>query len=152
MSIWIISNSRCKWICTTKQIQNTYCQYYKSDLNLPLYCKPRLKANSFQDDGKNPPPIEGQESFDPSKYKGGPSSFKEYESDDPTTVAQNIGFNQPKRLDKSYDKHAQNCFVLKGNRNKENLGIFKGEIQNLSQSADEVNIGSYRYKHPAYIF
>ena len=134
--------------------QNTYCQYHKSDPNPPLSCKPRVKVsnNPFQDDGNNLPPEEGSESFDPSKYKGGPSPFKEYKYDDPTTVAQNLGFNQPKRLDKSYDKHAQDCFGLKGNRNKENLKIFKGKIQNLAQSADEVYRGSYRYKDPAYIF
>ena len=126
--------------------QNTYCQYHKSDPNPPLSCKPRVEASN------NPPPEEGQESFDPSKYKYGTSIFKEYEYDDPTTVAQNIAFNQPKRLDKSYDKHAQDCFGLKGNRNKENLEIFKGELQNLAQSADEVYMGSYRYKNPAYIF
>jgi hypothetical protein len=31
---------------------------------------------------------------------------QEYEYKDPAVVAQNIGFNQPRRLNKSYDKHA----------------------------------------------
>lgn len=38
------------------------------------------------------------------------------------------------------------------NRNKENLEIFKGDIQNLAQSADEIYKGSYRYQDPTYIF
>jgi hypothetical protein len=132
--------------------QKTYCQHHKSDP--PLSCKSIVKVsdNPFQDDGNNnnPPPEDGQ--FDASQYKGGPSPFKEYEYGDPATVAQNIGFNQPKRLNKSYDKHAEDCFGITGNRNKENLEIFKGDIQNLAQSADEVYKGSYRYKDSAYIF
>ena len=67
-------------------------------------------------------------------------------------VAQNIGFNQPNRLNKSYDKHAEKCFGMKGNRNKENLESFKGDIKNLAQQADEVYKGSYRYHDSAYIF
>ena len=106
----------------------------------------------FQGDGDNnqPPPEDGK--FDASQYKGGPSPFQKYEYEDPAVVAQNIGFNQPRRLNKSYDKHAKDCFGIMGNRNKENLEIFKGDIQNLAQSADEVYKGSYRYKDPAYIF
>ncbi len=68
------------------------------------------------------------------------------------TVAQNIGFNQPKRLNKSYDKHAGDCFGIMGNRNNKHLGIFKGDIQNLVQSADDVYKDSYRYEDPAYNF
>jgi hypothetical protein len=132
--------------------QNIYCHYHE---NAPLSCKPRVKVldGQFQDDGNNPPPEAPEDSqFDPSQYKGGPSPFKEHEYGDPATVAKNIGFNQPKRLNKSYDKHAEDCFGITANRKKENLGIFKGEIQNLAQSADEVYKGSYRYKDPAYIF
>ena len=130
-----------------------YCLYHG---NQPRSCKPRVKVskNQFQpkDEGNNnnPPPENGN--FDESQYKSGPSPFKEYEYEDPATVAQNIGFNQPKRLNKSYDKHAEDCFGIMGNRDKENLEIFKDDIQNLAQSADEVYKGSYRYKDPAYIF
>lgn len=119
-----------------------------------LSCKPRVKLayDPFQGDGDNnqPPPENGN--FDASKYKGGPSPFEEYEYKDPAVVAQNIGFNQPNRLNKSYDKHAEDCFGIVENRNKENLDIFKGDIKDLAQSADEVYKGSYRYEDPAYIF
>ena len=129
----------------------TYCRYHD---NAPLSCKPRVKLSNqpFQGDGDNnfPPPEDSQ--FDASKYKGGPSPFEEYEYKDPAVVAQNIGFNQPNRLNKSYDKHAEDCFGIVENRNKENLEIFKGDIKNLAQSADEVYKGSYRYEDPAYIF
>ena len=67
-------------------------------------------------------------------------------------IAQNIGFNQPNRLNKSYDKHAEDCFGITENRNNQNLEIFKGDIKNLAKSADDVYKGSYRYKDPAYIF
>jgi hypothetical protein len=69
----------------------------------------------------------------------------------PAVVAQNIGFNQPNRLNKFYDKHAENCFGIVENRHKENLERFKGNIKILAQSADEVYKGSYRYEDPAYI-
>ena len=131
--------------------QNTYCRYHQ---NAPLSCKPRVKLadGPFQGDGDNnqPPPENGN--FDSSQYKGGPSPFEKHEYQDPNVVAQNIGFNQPNRLNKSYDKHAEDCFSIMESRNKENLGIFKGSIKNLAQSADEVYKGSYRYKDPAYIF
>jgi len=131
--------------------QTTYCRYYE---NAPLSCKPKVKVSDspFQDNGgDNQPPPESSQ-FDASKYKGGPSPFEEYEYKDPAVVAQNIGFNQPNRLNKSYDKHAEDCFGIVENRNKENLEIFKGDITNSAQSADEVYKGSYRYEDPAYIF
>lgn len=131
--------------------QQPYCRYHE---NAPLSCKPKVKVSDgpFQGDGDNnqPPPEDGK--FDTSQYKGGPSPFKKYEYEDPAVVAQNIGFTQPRRLNKSYDKHAEDCFGIMGNRNKENLEIFKDDIQNLAQSADEVYKGSYRYEDPAYIF
>ena len=129
----------------------TYCGYHE---NAPLSCKPKVKVSysPFQDNGgDNQPPPESSQ-FDASKYKGGPSAFEEYEYRDTAVVAQNIGFNQPNRLNKSYDKHAEDCFGIVENRNKETLEIFKGEIINLAQSADEVYKGSYRYQDPAYIF
>jgi len=112
----------------------------------------KVSNSPFQGYGDNnqPPPEDGQ--FHLSNYKGRPSPFKGYEYEDPTTVAQNIGFNQPKRLNKSYDKHAENCFGITANRNNQNLEYFKGDIKNLAQLADEVYKGSYRYKDPAYIF
>lgn len=135
--------------------QQTYCQYHKSDP--PLSCKQmnKLSDSPFQGNGDNgnnhqPPSEDGK--FDASQYKSGPSPFKKHEYEDPAVVAQNIGFNQPKRLNKSYDKHAKDCFNIMENRNKENLENFKGDIQNLAQSADEVYKGSYRYQDPAYIF
>ena len=131
--------------------QTTYCRYHE---NAPLSCKPTVKGTDgpFQDNGgDNQPPPESSQ-FDASKYKGGPSPFEEYEYKDPAVVAQNIGFNQPNRLNKSYDKHAEDCFGIVENRNKENLESFKGDIKNLAQSADEVYKGSYRYEDPAYIF
>ena len=131
--------------------QNTYCRYHQ---NAPLSCKPKVKLadSPFQGDGDNNqlPPENGN--FDTSKYKGGPSPFEEYEYQDPAVVAKNIGFNQPNRLNKSYDKHAEDCFGIVENRNKENLESFKGDIKHLAQSADEVFKGSYRYEDPAYIF
>ena len=124
--------------------QTTYCRYHE---NAPLSCKPTVKGTDgpFQDNGgDNQPPPESSQ-FDASKYKGGPSAFEEYEYRDTAVVAQNIGFTQPKRLNKSYDKHAEDCFGIVENRNKENLEIFKSDITNLAQSADEVYKGSYRY-------
>jgi hypothetical protein len=82
-------------------------------------------------------------------YKGGPSPFKGYAYDDAITVSQNIGFNQPKRLNKSYDKHVEQCFGLTENRNKKSLKHFKRDVGKL---ADSVILRSYRFKDPAYIF
>ena len=100
--------------------QQTYCRYHE---NAPLSCKPTVKVTDgpFQGNGDNnsPPPEDGK--FDASQYKCGPSPFKKYEYEDPAVVAQNIGFTQPRRLNKSYNKHAKDCFGIMENRNKENL-------------------------------
>lgn len=55
-------------------------------------------------------------------------------------------------MNKSFDKHAESCFNITQNRNKETLEIFKHDISNLAKSADQTFKGSYRYKDPAYIF
>ena len=111
--------------------RNRYGPYHQ---NAPLSCKPRVKLadSPFQGDGDNnqPPPENG--SFDASKYNGGPSPFKEYEYKDPAAVAENIGFNQPNRLNKSYDKHAEKCFGIVESRNKENLESFKDSVKNFA--------------------
>ena len=130
--------------------QHTYCTYHK---NTPLSCKPRIKTDPFPGDGgngNNPPPENGQ--TDLSQYKGGPSPFKNYNYKNPSSVAKKIGFNQPKRLNKSYDKHAEKCFGMQENRNNQSLGTFKNNVRDLATSADSVIKGSYRYADPAYIY
>lgn len=132
--------------------QQTYYQYYKSDPPLSYKQMAKLSDSPFQGNSDNHQPPSEDGKFDASQYRSGPSSFKKHEYEDPAVVAQNIGFNQPKRLNKSYDKHAKDCFNIMENRNKENLENFKGDIQNLAQSTDKVYKGSYRYQDPAYIF
>ena len=119
-----------------------------------MSCKPRVKLadGSFQGDIYNNQPPPENDNFDASKYKGGPSPFEKYEYKDPVIVAENMGFTEPRRLNKSYDNHAEDCFGIKENRNKKTLEIFKGDIKNLARSADKVYKGSYRYETPAYIF
>ena len=56
------------------------------------------------------------------------------------------------RLNKSYDKHAKNCFGIVENINTQNLEIFKGDIKNSVKSLNDVYKGSDRYEDPAYIF
>jgi len=130
---------------------NNYCLYHENKF---LSCRTKVKGTSgpSPDDGStNPPPPENG-NFDASKYKGGPSPFEDYQYQDLAVVAQNIGFNQPNRLNKSYDKYAEECFGIVQNRNKETLEIFKADITNTAQSYDQVYKGSYRYNYPAYIF
>ena len=132
--------------------QNTYCRYHE---NVPLSCKPRVKVidNPFHDDGNNGNNENKDSPFDASQYKGGPNPFiDKFDYKDPEIVAQKIGFNNPNRLNKSYDKHSEKCFGIQENRNKASLGTFKGEVGGLAQSSDKTVKGSYRYKDPAYIY
>lgn len=132
--------------------QNAYCMYHKSDS--PASCKSAtISPSPFDNDNpstSNYGRTDG--SSDISNYKGGPSPFKQYKYDDPATVSKSIGWNRKDHLNKSYDKHAEDCFGLTENRNKENLEHFKRDVTDLAQSADNVILGSYRFKDPAYIF
>lgn len=112
------------------------------------------KGNTVtKSDGSNNQSPFKKANFDPSKYKGGPQPFKDYVYEEDTSiVARNIGFNDPKRLNKSYVKHAKHCFGTTDNRNKKTLEVFKSNVTALAQLADTVYTGSFRYADPAYIF
>ena len=130
--------------------QNTYCRYHQ---NAPLSCKPRVKLadGPFQGDGDNnqPPPENGN--FDASKYKGGPSPFKKYDYDNSDHTRENTDFSNKRRMSHSYDGHAEKCFGIQENRNKENLQKFEKNIRDYIESPETERInGSYRYETPAY--
>ena len=130
--------------------QSTYCHYHKSEPS----CKTNVKVldDPFQNDGGDTQPPPENPQFDRTKYKGGPSPFENYDYKDPEVVAQNIGFNEPRRLSKAYDKHAEDCFGMTENRNKQTVENFKSNIQNTAKSAHFVYKGSFRYKDPAFIY
>ena len=130
--------------------QNIYCRYHKYE---PASCKPRAKVSDdlFQGNGGNnqPPPEDGN--FDASQYKGGPSPFKDFDYDNPSHTRENVGFSNQKRMSHSYDGHAEECFGMKENRNKESLQKFEGKIRDYIKSPETERInGSYRYGTPAY--
>lgn len=131
--------------------QNTYCRYHQ---NAPLFCKPRVKLadGPFQGDGDNnqPPPENGN--FDASKYKGGSSPFiDKFDYDNPNHTRENTDFSNKRRMSHSYDGHAEKCFGIKENRNKENLQKFEKNVRDYIESPETERInGSYRYKTPAY--
>ena len=129
-----------------------YCLYHG---NQPRSCKPIVKVskNQFQpkDEGNNnnPPPEDGQ--FDASQYKSGPSPFKDFDYDNKNHNRENVHFSNQKRMNHSYDGHAEKCFGMQENRNKESLKKFEGKIQDYIQSPETERInGSYRYETPAY--
>ena len=58
-----------------------------------------------------------------------------------------------KRMNHEYDRHAEKCFGMKENRNKETLETFKGNARRLIESPKTERInGSYRYETPAYFY
>lgn len=131
--------------------QNTYCRYHQ---NAPLSCKPRVKLadGPFQGDGDNkqPPPENGN--FDESQYKGGSSPFiDKFDYDNPNNTRENTDFSNKRRMSHSYDGHAEKCFGIQGNRNKENLQKFEKSVRDYIESPETERInGSYRYETPAY--
>ena len=135
--------------------QNTYCRYHQ---NAPLSCKPRVKLadGPFQGDGDNnqPPPENGN--FDSSQYKGGPNPFLDkfdYDNPNQNHTRENTYFSSQKRMNHAYDRHAEKCFGMKKNRNKENLKEFEGKARSFIESpkTEKIN-GSYRYETPAYFY
>lgn len=116
--------------------QNTYCRYHQ---NAPLSCKPRVKLadDPFQGDGGNnqPPPENGN--FDSSQYKGGPNPFLDkfdYDNPNQNHTRENTDFSSQKRMNHAYDRHAEKCFGMKENRNKENLKEFEGKARSFIES------------------
>ena len=133
--------------------QNTYCRYHQ---NAPLSCKTRVKLadGPFQGDGDNnqSPPENGN--FDVSQYKGGLNPFLDkFDYDNPNHTRENTYFSSQKRMNHAYDRHAEKCFGIKENRNKENLKEFEGKACSFIESpeTEEIN-GSYRYETPAYFY
>lgn len=130
-----------------------YCHYRRNLPNVPESCRRATTPDSpFGPVNPHNDPSGDTGSFDSSQYKGGPSPFSGFDYKDPSEVADNIGFNKKPRLNKSYDKHAEDCFGRTENRNKENLEKFKGDVTSLAKSADRTFTGSYRYQTPAYSF
>lgn len=131
--------------------KNTYCRYHQ---NAPLSCKPRVKLadDPFQGNGDNssPPPEDGK--FDASQYKGGSSPFfDKFDYDNPNHTRENTDFSNKRRMSHSYDGHAEECFGIQENRNKETLQKFEKNIQDYIESPETERInGSYRYETPAY--
>ena len=133
--------------------QNTYCRYHQ---NAPLSCKPKVKVSNslFQDNGgDNRPPSENG-NFDASQYKGGPNPFiDKFDYDNSNHTRENTDFSSQKRMNHAYDRHADKCFGMKENRNKENLIKFEGKARSFIESPETEKInGSYRYETPAYFY
>ena len=132
--------------------QQTYCHYQKSDP--PVSCKTILKTsdNLFQGNGNNPPPEDASNSnCDLSKYKGGPSPFKNFDYDNENHTRENVNFSNQRRMNHSYDGHAKDCFGIQTNRNKQSLQEFEKNARDYIESPETERInGSYRYETPAY--
>ena len=133
--------------------QQTYCRYHE---NAPLSCRLTVKVSDgpFQGDGDNnqPPPEDGK--FDASQYKGGPNPFiDKFDYDNPNYTRENTDFSSQKRMNHAYDRHAEKCFGMKENRNKENLKKFEVKARSFIESPETEKInGSYRYQTPAYFY
>ena len=89
---------------------------------------------------------------DPSDYKDGPSLFVDkFDYNNPNHTPQHIKFENSKRLNHSYDRHAEQCFGMTNTKNKKTLSEFEKNLKNFIQSPDTLKInGSYRYEDPAY--
>ena len=58
-------------------------------------------------------------------FKGGPSPYKDkLNYDNPNHNRENVSFYNPRRMNHSYDGHAEQCFGMTENRNKESLAKF----------------------------
>lgn len=114
----------------------------------------KVSDGPFQGDGDNnqPPPEDGK--FDASEYKGGPNPFiDKFDYDNPNHTRENTDFSSQKRMNHAYDRHAEKCFSMKENRNKESLKKFKGKARSFIESPETEKInGSYRYETPAYLY
>lgn len=131
----------------------TYCRYHD---NAPLSCKPAVKAidGPFKGDDNLPPPDPDSSDAvkNASAYKGGPSPFiNDFNYNNPNHTRESIGFNDPDRLNHSYDGHAKDCFNITKNRNKASLAEFKQSLNDYIQAPETERInGSYRYETPTY--
>ena len=104
----------------------------------------KVSDSPFQDDGNNPPFEDSQ--FDASQYKGGPNPFiDKFDYNNPNHTRENTDFSSQKRMNHAYDRHAEKCFGMKENRNKENLKKFEKKARSFIESPETEKIkGSYR--------
>lgn len=86
-----------------------------------------------------------------SDFHGGPSPYKDsFDYDNPNHTRDNIKFPD-RRVDHSYDRHAEKCYGMKANRNKLNKqGFVKKNVEHIQCPKTEKINGSYRYEDPAY--
>jgi len=132
--------------------QRQYCSQLS---NKPLSCRnnAKLKEDQFQpkDYGSEMYDQNGNSKFDPKDYKGGPPPFENFDFDNPNYTRKNVDFSNERRMNHSYDGHAEKCFGMTENRNKPNRQRFQDKIENYIQSPETERIdGSYRYEIPAY--
>ena len=79
--------------------------------------------------------------------------FNKFDYDNPNYTRENTDFSSQKRMNHAYDRHAEKCFGMKENRNKENLKEFGGKARSFIESPETEKInGSYRYETPAYFY
>ena len=131
--------------------RNTYCRYHENE---PLLWKTGVKVSDapFQGDGGNDQPPPENPKFDSSHYKGGPNPFiDKFDYDNPNHTRQTTDFSNKRKMNHSYDGHAEKCFGIEGNRNNENLKKFEKNVRDYIESPETERInGSYRYETPAY--
>jgi hypothetical protein len=68
--------------------------------------------------------------------------------DNQNHTRKNGDFNNQKRMAHSYDKHAEKCFGMKEDRNKENLKTFEGKVRDFLESPNTLKSN----QTPAYIY
>ena len=129
-----------------------YCQYHK--LNSPLFCKTNVKfsTSAFENNENHQRPANSK--FDSSNFKGGPNPFiNKFNYTNPNHTRSNIDFTSQKRMNHAYDRHAEKCFGMKENKNKQTLYKFICKAREFVESSETEKInGSYRYEIPAYLF
>ena len=102
--------------------------------------------------GNNRPPEDGK--FYASQYQNRPNPFiDKFDYDNPNNTRENIDYTFKNPMNHGYDKHAEQCFGMKENRNKENLKKFEEKIREFLELPETEKInGSDRYATPAYFY
>ena len=76
-----------------------------------------------------------------------------FDYDNSNHTRENTDFSSQKRMNHAYNRHAEKCFGMKENRNKETLKKFEEKARSFIKSPETERInGSYRYETPAYFY
>ena len=132
-------------------LKRKYSYGYKK---LPYKSSIKIKNNTFNfgNDNNNQPPTKVISYIDKSKTNNDSNPYSNYKYNK-NFIRENTRFDDQKKMNHAYDKHAKKCFGFTQNRNKKALQGFIERTRSFIESPNIERIkGYYRHEIPCCIY